>query len=327
MLKISGRESNHMVDFEKKCVTTWLIPDPFQKTAYSSKICLPQGHSWLFTQVSKRIMHNTYLLILYLIIFSLTSARVKQEHRNLYKINNRNEVIFKWYVDKITRYQLLEIFKKYKNRGIIIRFHGESASRPNEKTSSLQPYFYPNSAYPIISDFRSNWGALGGWRYNYYKESTDNYFYERHGGIDFYMPSKRFIIAAADGKIIGIKHNDKCVGNQFAIKFNINNLIASHLHVGRIFVHKGQKIKRGQILAFSGGIIRGKCGAGVEHLHFHLSRVDYKYDMGSGTYRFLGGPENYVDPHLFWVVAGRPECYEKGLNYGWRNRLTLPFMC
>ena len=198
--------------------------------------------------------------------------------------------------------------------GFVLRYH-------KEKSPSKFEIILPKNSPPIISDYHSKYGVLGGSRSNPRK----------HGGIDFYISAGSPIIAAANGKVYGIKIKDKCVGNQFAIFFGKSpdgkKLYATHMHVGKIHVKKGDEVKRGQLVAEGGAEVKTDCGGGMNHLHFHMSKKKGT-DPGSwGSWRFLGGPKGWINPHEYWTGGkGKPECFVEGKQYP-EDLLTLPVAC
>jgi len=200
------------------------------------------------------------------------------------------------------------------NTGFVLRYHSEKSPSKFEIT-------LPKNSPPIISDYHSRYGVLGGSRSNPSK----------HGGIDFYQKPGEKIIAAADGKVYGVKKNDKCVGNQFAIYFGKSpdgtKLYATHMHVGKMHVKKGDEVKRGQHVADAGKLVKTSCGGGMEHLHFHMSKRKGT-DPGSwGSWRFLGKPSGWINPHKYWTGGvGKPECFVEGKEYP-EGLLTLPVAC
>ena len=198
--------------------------------------------------------------------------------------------------------------------GFVLRYHGEKSPSKFEIT-------LPKNSPPIISDYHSRYGVLGGSRSNPSK----------HGGIDFYIKAGSPIIAAADGKVYGVKVKDKCVGNQFAIYFgkspNGKKLYATHMHVGKIHVKKGDIVKRGQLVADAGAEVKTDCGGGMEHLHFHISKKRGTNPNAWGSWRFLGGPPGWINPHEYWTGGkGKPECFVEGKEYP-EGLLTLPVKC
>ena len=121
-----------------------------------------------------------------------------------------------------------------------------------EKYPSKFPIILPENSPPIISDYDSQWGANDGKRK------------QKHGGVDFYLEiGSPTIIAAADGKVYGVKNNDKCIGNQFAVYFGKSSdgtrLYSTHMHVDKIYVKSGDEVKRSQVLADAGDLVKTNC--------------------------------------------------------------------
>ena len=208
------------------------------------------------------------------------------------------------------------------NTGFVLRYH-------NEKSPSGYEIVMPKNSPPIISDFKSVYGARGGSR-SFYEGTA---FHKKHGGIDFYIAIGSPILAAADGKVYGVKKKDKCVGNQFAISFGKSpdgiELYATHMHVGKIHVKEGDIVKRGQLVADAGKRVKTDCGGGMEHVHFHMSKNKGKGTSGDdwGTWRYLGKPKGWINPHEYWTGGkGRPECFVEGKEYP-KGLLTLPVAC
>ena len=211
-----------------------------------------------------------------------------------------------------------KLIKEKGNTGFVLRYH-------NEKSPSGYEIEIPKNSPPIISDFKSGYGVLGGYREAYAKTNFEN----KHEGVDFYVEPGLPIIAAADGKVYGLKVKDKCVGNQFAIYFGKSTdgtkLYATHMHVGKMHVKKGDKVKRGQLIADAGEVVVG-CGGGMEHLHFQLSKKRGS-GQGWGSYKYLGGPKGWLNPHEYWTGGrGKPECFVEGKEYP-EGLLTLPVKC
>ena len=214
----------------------------------------------------------------------------------------------------ISESKFYSLIEKNGNTGFVLRYH-------NEKSPSKYEIVLPENSPPIISDHHSRYGVLGGSR-------SDP---SKHGGIDFYIKPGEAIIAAADGKVYGVKIKDRCVGNQFAIYFGKGpdgkKLYATHMHVGKIHVKKDDEVKRGQLVADSGELVKGPCGGGMQHLHFHMSKTKGKGGNSWGSWRFLGGPKGWLNPHEYWTGGrGKPECFVEGKEYP-EGLLTLPVAC
>ena len=182
--------------------------------------------------------------------------------------------------------------------GFVLRYH-------NEKNPNKFEIILPKNSPPIISDYNSKYGVLGGKRK------------KKHKGIDFYQKPGEKILAAADGKVYGLKNKDKCVGNQFAIYFGKSpegaRLYATHMHVGKIHVKKGDIVKRGQHVADGGDLVKTRCGGGMEHLHFHMSKRKGSNPNAWGTWRFLG--EHKIDESPNTVVGVRVAAAIVGVEF------------
>ena len=213
-----------------------------------------------------------------------------------------------------SRDYFFELINKEGLTGFVLRYH-------NENNPSNFEIILPKNSPPIISDHHSIYGVLGGSRSKP----------KKHGGVDFYQKPGERILAAADGKVYGVKIKDKCVGNQFAIFFGKapdgTKLYATHMHVGKIYVKKGDTVKRGQHVADAGDLVKTSCGGGMEHLHFHMSKRRGTDPSFWGSWRFLGKPNGWINPHLYWTGGkGKPECYEENKIYP-DGLLTLPVAC
>ena len=218
----------------------------------------------------------------------------------------------------ITKSDFYNRIEEKGNMGFVLRYH-------NEKSPSGYEIVMPKNAPPIISDFKSKYSVLGGSRSDY----GGTKFFAKHGGIDFYIKAGSPILAAADGKVYGVKVKDQCVGNQFAIDFGKGpdgkRIRVTHMHVGKIHVKKGDQVKRGHLIADAGALVKTNCGGGMEHLHFHMSKN--KGSGGWGSFRFLGGPKGWLNPHEYWTGGkGKPECFVEGKEYP-EGLLTLPVDC
>lgn len=90
-----------------------------------------------------------------------------------------------------------------------------------------------------------------------------------HRGIDYALPVGSPVLAAADGTV-----SETGTHRQYGYYVIIRHAVKSTLygHLSKILVSKGQRVKRGQQIALSGGK-RGAAGAGSStgpHLHFEI---------------------------------------------------------
>jgi murein DD-endopeptidase MepM/ murein hydrolase activator NlpD len=84
-------------------------------------------------------------------------------------------------------------------------------------------------------------------------------------------------------------------------------------HLSKVYVEKGQLLKRGQLIGLSGA-----SNDGVPHLHFGISKVGGSYQQYSQTY----------DPDKFWL-DGRPKCFDPSADYSkyFQKGITIPIAC
>jgi len=85
-----------------------------------------------------------------------------------------------------------------------------------------------------------------------------------HRGVDFAMPSGTPILATADGEVTRVK-NHPFAGKYLEIKHD-GQYHTRYLHLSRIKVRRGQKVKRGDVIARSGNTGRST----GPHLHYEL---------------------------------------------------------
>ncbi|MBI2013710.1 MAG: peptidoglycan DD-metalloendopeptidase family protein [Candidatus Colwellbacteria bacterium] len=102
-------------------------------------------------------------------------------------------------------------------------------------------------------------------------------FYSNHNGIDFGVPTGTPIFAVSDGLVIAMDNND--IGawknyqyGRYVLIQHDNNLSSLYAHLSGYAegVGVGSRVKRGQVIGYSGGG-RGAYGSGVSlgpHLHF-----------------------------------------------------------
>jgi murein DD-endopeptidase MepM/ murein hydrolase activator NlpD len=137
-----------------------------------------------------------------------------------------------------------------------------------------------------------------------------------HPGIDFDISVGTPIIAPSDGVVIYIGGQD--VKEPWAGGIGI---IISHgeyfktfyAHLTKIFVEKGQSIKRGQLIGLSGANNRG-----YAHLHFGICKIAGMCLNYSTTY----------DPNKFWL-GGKAQCFDPNRDYSNYSQkdVTLPVAC
>lgn len=138
----------------------------------------------------------------------------------------------------------------------------------------------------------------------------------RHPGIDFDIRNGTPIIAASDGEVvyIGEPAAKERYGDGIFVEISHGEYFKSlYGHLTRIFVEKGQSLKRGQVIGLSGA-----SNSGYQHLHFGICKVGGNCKNYSETY----------DPKKFWL-GGRPRCFDPKVDYSFNSQkdITLPVAC
>lgn len=137
----------------------------------------------------------------------------------------------------------------------------------------------------------------------------------KHPGVDFGVRPGTPIIACADGIVTSIidESDTSYSYGLFVIiehgEYASKVFRADYGHLSKIFVTKGEKVKRGQLI---GVIARSP---GIDHLHF-------------GLHCGKTGIENHYDPKDFWL-GGKFQCFDPNKDYSkYTNiELTHPVAC
>lgn len=183
------------------------------------------------------------------------------------------------------------------SHGSVWRYYGED--RPHGI-----PLVLPAEAPSIISDYRSERGVLGGLR------SKQRLIRPQHSGIDILGRVGTPVLAAADG-IVKTADAREVGGRRVEIAHggSVKNapLVTGYLHLDKILVAVGDKVRRGQQIGTVG--VSGK-GAVPElpHLHFETRGRN---------------------PHLFWHDGkGRITCFRPDRIFtADQVALTYPLPC
>ena len=238
------------------------------------------------------------IIVLGLLWCDMTFANVLTEHSEIYKAMKE-----------------IKSERTYKGiTGYIIR-------PEEEKNPSKFPIILPKNSAPIISDYKSIFGA--NWEYGL-KRNKQNAQGNKHAGIDFYVKTGSPILAANDGRVI-MARIESCEGPLLLIK-HTGNKYAAYLHIGEFKVKKEDIVKRGQLIAHAGSQVLTRCGGGIEHLHFQISNEGPCRNC-KGSWKFLGKKKSWRNPHKYWTGGkGKPECFIEGKEYK-KKLLTLPFQC
>ncbi|MBE7411066.1 MAG: M23 family metallopeptidase [Leptospiraceae bacterium] len=91
-----------------------------------------------------------------------------------------------------------------------------------------------------------------------------------HSGLDIACSKGSVVVAAADGTVIYSRVNAGNYGNLVTIQHEINNLQSMYAHNSTLLVKEGEKVKKGQIIAFSGNTGHST----GPHLHFEVKYLN-----------------------------------------------------
>ena len=134
--------------------------------------------------------------------------------------------------------------------------------------------------------------------------------------IDFDISQGTPIIAATEGEVSFVGDSDPVGSYSGGILVRVQSsqhfdLIYAHLR--KVYVAKGQLLKRGQLIGLS-----GTSNDGVSHLHFGICKVGGSSQKYSQTY----------DPEKFWL-DGRPKCFDPAADYSKYSPegITIPIAC
>jgi murein DD-endopeptidase MepM/ murein hydrolase activator NlpD len=132
-----------------------------------------------------------------------------------------------------------------------------------------------------------------------------------HPGIDLGIPTGTPIIAASDGEIVYV--GEPGGGGISVTILHGKNFVSLYSHLSRVFVEKGQSLKRGQLIGLSGA-----CDSGTQHLTFCVYKSLRRWRDYSETY----------DPKKLWFGGG-PRCFDPKMDYSAYSQkdITLPIAC
>lgn len=154
----------------------------------------------------------------------------------------------------------------------------------------------PNGA-PLRGNYRvtSEWGT----RVNPVLLRTQS-----HTGIDFGVPSGTPIYAPADG-VAYFTNNGYNGGYGIMVKLEHSFGFATfYAHLSRIVVQKGEFVRRGQLIAYSGNSGRST----GPHLHYEVRHLSQDLN-----------PRAFVE----WTMRDYTKIFEKEKNIRWQSLLTM----
>jgi murein DD-endopeptidase MepM/ murein hydrolase activator NlpD len=104
-------------------------------------------------------------------------------------------------------------------------------------------------------------------------------------GTDYAVASGTKVVAVADGVVSGVTTSINGAGGRMVWLAFPNGMSADYLHLSRINVKKGQKVKQGEVLGLSGASGLGKERGYGAHLHFSM-RKGTKHVQGKGNFDY-----------------------------------------
>ena len=139
---------------------------------------------------------------------------------------------------------------------------------------------YPVSSVRITQRFRDN--------SSFYAK----YGQKGHNGIDFAVPHNTPVYAADEGSVVfegwgGEKESWAGSIAGIYIRLNHGRSFSGYAHLSRTIINKGQKVKKGQLIGYSGssGVATGP------HLHFEMFPLKPNFTNG---YAGRINPEPYI---------------------------------
>ena len=107
----------------------------------------------------------------------------------------------------------------------------------------------------------------------------------RNPGTDYAVPMDTPVKAIADGVVLGIVQTISGAGGRMIFLSFPSGHNADYLHLSKILVQKGQSVKQGEVIGYSGGSGFGSNTAYGAHLHLSF-RMGGQPTMGAGNLDF-----------------------------------------
>lgn len=152
--------------------------------------------------------------------------------------------------------------------------------------------------------------------YGVTQDSVKFYSTGLHNGLDLGLPIGTPIFAADDGVVVAADNNDKNSWQKYQYGKHImiehkNNLNTLYAHLSVIGVVKGQSIKRGELIGYSGnsGYVKASGGGNGAHLHFGLYWGPSVRFLSAKEYKLLTGKTSTFSGLVPIGVTINPEDY------------------
>lgn len=224
----------------------------------------------------KRIL----ILSLLVVIIWAKVSMIAGSARQTLKIDNEffhsyGEKQGRWIVPKEMPQSIEALFKELEVD--TDEFRSINGLQPNEAIPATRPLFFPyGDKYTkllltqgkgreiVQSDYRELVWPVGS---SNSKISSKLGFRRNvmHSGVDIACPHKSPIVAAAEGTVVGARYQGN-YGLSVTIQHNINQIQTLYAHNSILLVKEGDKVAKGQIIAFSGSTGHST----GPHLHFEV---------------------------------------------------------
>lgn len=194
-----------------------------------------------------------------------------QSGLNQFEINNVIKAI-EWQINfhKLnigSKFNLIFLNKKTKNKKILLGVKLNNLDKEYFAIKAFNGKFYDVNGFNE-SEKLINFSFLKKYRisssFNLHRLNPVTHRISRHLGIDLAMPQGTPVIATSSGKIIKAQFN-KIAGFYISLK-NKNYYTTRYMHLKKILVKVGQKVKKGQKIALSGNTGRTT----GPHLHYEI---------------------------------------------------------
>ena len=251
--------------------------DNFQQT---KKLYSKLNYNQLHHIKNKKMRKNIVLSCLILLAFWLKSTSIDSSTKQIVKVDNDQVHTFserqgKWIVQVESPISLSNLIKEFDTSEEEVKILNSLKS--NEPIPTRKPIFIPYgenyistletkgvSRDTFLSDYRDFVWPVG----TVNAKISSKLGLRRHSmhtGIDIACPHKSPILAAADGIVASASFNGN-YGLAILIQHDINQIQTLYAHNSYIMVKEGDRVQKGQIIAFSGSTGHST----GPHLHFEV---------------------------------------------------------
>ncbi len=161
---------------------------------------------------------------------------VKKEKKNILDQTKNQEKVYQKIISDLEKKQM-EVAEEIGRLEENLRLSFDPSILPTKRPGVLA---YPTSD-PLVTQEYGN-TAFASWAYKT----------KFHNGVYFRAPLGTPILAADDGEVIVVGNNGRVQYGKFILIKHNNNLATLYAHLSRQIVQKGNMIKRGQVIGYSG---------------------------------------------------------------------------